>query len=137
MRTVGLLLAICGAVAGFEAGVVRQLSRSAITTDSSCSHSLAPLTAGLDKCLASAGAVLARPTRPRLASAALMKSKEDLEFEEWARKKKIAAGVDPDENFGEGRRVENSIYLVGGLITVLVPVIAGTWAYQQGYLTPQ
>ena len=60
------------------------------------------------------GAV-ARPVRPELARWDLnMKSKEDIEFEEWARKKKIAAGVDPDEDFGAGRRAENSIYLVGG-----------------------
>ena len=74
---------------------------------------------------------------PRLAPDVFMKSKEDREFEEWARQKKIASGVDPDEDFGTGRRVESSIYLVGGLVTVLVPVIAGTWAYNAGYLTPQ
>ena len=74
---------------------------------------------------------------PRLAPDVFMKSKEDREFEEWARQKKIASGVDPDEDFGTGRRVESSIYLVGGLVTVLVPVIAGTWAYTAGYLTPQ
>jgi len=66
-----------------------------------------------------------------------MKSQEDLEFDEWARQKKIASGVDPDEDFGTGRRAESTIYLVGGLIAVLVPVIAGTWAYNEGYLTPQ
>lgn len=81
--------------------------------------------------------MIARPVRPRLLAGALMKSKEDIEFEEWARQKKISAGVDPDEDFGTSRRVENTIYLFGGLITILVPVIAGTWAYNAGYLTPQ
>ena len=55
-----------------------------------------------------------RPSRPRLLADALMKSKEDLEFEEWARQKKIAAGIDPDEDFGTSRRVESTIYLFGG-----------------------
>jgi len=81
--------------------------------------------------------VISRPMPLRLLGGAVMKSKEDIEFEEWARKKKIAAGIDPDEDFGASRRAENSIYLVGGLITILVPVIAGTWAYNAGYLTPQ
>jgi hypothetical protein len=53
--------------------------------------------------------------RPRFAPGAFrMKSKEDIEFEEWVRAKKIASGVDPDEDFGAGRRAEGSIYLVGG-----------------------
>ena len=107
---------------------------------------------------------------------------------QWARKKKIAAGVDPDEDFAAGREAESKIYVVGGapaaatlaacprtllpappalsrprplarcppliaalrselcaasflplagLITVLVPTIAGIWAYNEGYLTPQ
>ena len=119
---------------------------------------------------------LARPhaARPRVESTVHMKSQEDKEFEEWVRQKKIASGVDPDEDFAGGREVEGGIYLVGGkfehpttsraparpsalpttcpampdlsshllsvctgLITVLVPVIAGTWAYNAGYLTPQ
>ena len=45
-----------------------------------------------------------------------MKSQEDKEFEEWARQKKIASGVDPDEDFGSGRRVESLIYTVGGAL---------------------
>ena len=45
-----------------------------------------------------------------------MKSQEDKEFEEWARQKKIASGVDPDEDFGSGRRVESLIYTVGGVL---------------------
>ena len=53
------------------------------------------------------------------------------------RQKKIASGVDPDEDFGSGRRNEATIYLVGGAIAILVPVIAGIWAYNEGYLTPQ
>lgn len=58
---------------------------------------------------------VARPVQPRLAWWSVdMKSKEDKEFEEWVRQKKIASGVDPDEDFGTGRRVEGSIYLVGG-----------------------
>ena len=82
---------------------------------------------------------LARPElRPRLAGEPFsMKTKEDKEFEEWVRQKKIASGVDPDEDFGAGRRAEGSIYLVGGLVTVLVPLISGIWAYNEGYLTPQ
>ena len=66
-----------------------------------------------------------------------MNSKEDKEFEEWVRKKKIASGVDPDQDFAGGRKAEGQIYVVGGLITVLVPLIAGTWAYSNGYITPQ
>jgi len=66
-----------------------------------------------------------------------MKSQEDKEFEEWVRQKKIASGVDPDEDFAAGRQAESSIYQVGGAITILVPVIAGLWAYNEGYLTPQ
>ena len=105
---------------------------------------------------------MARPqSTTRCASCSMGKSKEDLEFEEWVRKKKLAAGVDPDEDFGTGRKAEKGIYLAGGensqmmfatashplrsaldlvctgLVTVLVPIIAGTWAYQNGYLTPQ
>ena len=63
--------------------------------------------------------------------------KEDKEFEEWVRKKKIASGVDPDEDFATGRAAESAIYQVGGAITILVPLIAGLWAYNEGYLTPQ
>ena len=66
-----------------------------------------------------------------------MKSKEDREFEEWVRKKKIASGVAPDEDFATGRAAESAIYQVGGAITILVPLIAGLWAYNEGYLTPQ
>ncbi len=55
---------------------------------------------------------IARPVVQRFSST--MKSQEDKEFEEWVRKKKIASGVDPDEDFGAGRRAEGSIYLVGG-----------------------
>merc|ERR1719478_577208 len=75
--------------------------------------------------------------RPRLATTAppFMKTQEDKEFEEWVRQKKIASGVDPDEDFGAGRRAEGTIYLIGGLVTVLVPVIAGIWAYNEGSLT--
>ena len=36
--------------------------------------------------------------------------------------------VDPDEDFAGGRRNEAKIYLVGGLIAVLVPLIGGIWA---------
>mmetsp|Transcript_8147 Transcript_8147/g.16094 ORF Transcript_8147/g.16094 Transcript_8147/m.16094 type:complete len:118 (-) Transcript_8147:847-1200(-) len=45
--------------------------------------------------------------------------------------------VGSNENFGTYRRIENSIYLVGGLVTVLTPIILGIWAYNEGYLTPQ
>ena len=51
-----------------------------------------------------------------LAPFTIMKSQEDKEFEEWARKKKIAAGVDPDEDFAGGREVESNIYVVGGAV---------------------
>ena len=60
---------------------------------------------------------LARPhaaARPRFESNVHMKSKEDKEFEEWVRQKKIASGVDPDEDFETGRNVEGNIYIVGG-----------------------
>ena len=43
-----------------------------------------------------------------------MGSQEDKEFEEWVRQKKIKSGVDPDEDFGSGRRAEGLIYTVGG-----------------------
>ena len=66
-----------------------------------------------------------------------MKSKEDKEFEEWMAKKRAAAGVDATEDFGTSRRVESSIYAIGGAIAIAVPVIAGLWAYNEGYLTPQ
>jgi hypothetical protein len=82
----------------------------------------------------------AAPARPLAAGRALprmMPSKEDKEFEEWVRKKKIASGVDPDEDFATGRAAESAIYQVGGAITILVPLIAGLWAYNEGYLTPQ
>ena len=51
-----------------------------------------------------------------LAPFTVMKSQEDKEFEEWARKKKIASGVDPDEDFAAGREVESNIYVVGGAV---------------------
>jgi len=80
------------------------------------------------------------PARPLAAGRAhprMMPSKEDKEFDEWVRKKKIASGVDPDEDFATGRAAESAIYQVGGAITILVPLIAGLWAYNEGYLTPQ
>jgi len=66
-----------------------------------------------------------------------MKSDEDKEFEEWVRQKKLASGVDPDEDFAGNRQVANAITAVGGIVTVVVPVILGLWAYNAGYLTPQ
>ena len=36
------------------------------------------------------------------------------------RKKRLAAGIDPDEDFGAGRRTESTFYLVGGVIAILV-----------------
>ena len=51
------------------------------------------------------------PARPLAAGRALprmMPSKEDKEFEEWVRKKKIASGVDPDEDFATGRAAESA-----------------------------
>ena len=103
---------------------------------------------------------VSRPVQPRLPVPAMVSDKE---FEEWARKKKIASGVDPDEDFGAGRRAESQIYVVGGAIparhrltllacrsrdtvlctpctgaiAILVPTIAAIWAYNEGYLTPQ
>lgn len=55
-------------------------------------------------------------SRPAVATrfSPTMKSKEDKEFDEWVRQKKIASGVDPDEDFGAGRQQESKIYLVGG-----------------------
>lgn len=67
-------------------------------------------------------------------------NEEDREYEEWVRQRKIKAGIDPDqtaEDVGNSRRAESAIYTVGGAITVLVPLIAGIWAYNEGYLTPQ
>lgn len=81
-----------------------------------------------------------QPVRPRLAAHPFMGKEEDKEYEEWVRKKRIAAGINPDqtaEDVGAGRRAEGTIYAVGGAITVLVPLIAGIWAYNEGYLTPQ
>jgi hypothetical protein len=70
---------------------------------------------------ATLGLVLTAPTRQALARPAMhrpagpfMKSQEDKEFEEWVRQKKIASGVDPDEDFAAGRQAESKIYLVGG-----------------------
>lgn len=59
--------------------------------------------------IAPARATLARP-RPPIS----MKSDEDREFEAWARKKKIASGVDPDEDFATGRQNEKGILQIGG-----------------------
>jgi len=84
-----------------------------------------------------AGRLTAAPCRPRSAHPFTMKSEEDKEFEEWVRQKKLASGVDPDEDFGQSRRVANTITAVGGVVTVVVPVILGIWAYNAGYLTPQ
>ena len=55
----------------------------------------------------------AASSRP-LARTIRMESQEDREFKEWARNKKIAAGVDPDEDFAAGREAESKIYVVGG-----------------------
>lgn len=41
------------------------------------------------------------------------------------------------EDFGTQRRVEKAVFTAGGLITVIVPVVLGIWAYNEGYLTPQ
>ena len=77
----------------------------------------------------------------RPAAAALqgvsMKSQEDKEFEEWMAKKREAAGVNLEEDFGASRRAEGTIYAIGGFIAIAVPVVAGLWAYNEGYLTPQ
>lgn len=78
--------------------------------------------------------VTEQPPRPAFT---MRMSKEDQEFEEWVRKKKIASGVDPDEDFAAGRKTESSIFAVGGIVAVVVPVVAGLWAYNEGYLTPQ
>ena len=94
-------------------------------------------------CAGSASAFNVAPLRRSLTRPArtyqhpFMGSKEDKEFEEWARQKKIASGVDPDEDFGAGRRFESAIYLVGGVIAISVPLFGGIWAYNEGYLTPQ
>ena len=95
----------------------------------------------LPSCLALVvgGSRASAPARPlagaRRAHGFTMES--DKEFEAWVRKKKIASGVDHDEDFSTGRRAESAIYTVGGAITILVPLIAGLWAYNEGYLTPQ
>mmetsp|Transcript_870 Transcript_870/g.1444 ORF Transcript_870/g.1444 Transcript_870/m.1444 type:complete len:109 (+) Transcript_870:69-395(+) len=76
----------------------------------------------------------ARSIQPRL----FRMLSEDEEYEIWkAKKLGNVKKLGSDENFGEYRRTESTIYAVGGLITVLVPVIAGIWAYNEGYLTPQ
>ena len=41
------------------------------------------------------------------------------------------------EDFGQQRRIEKLVYTVGGAITIIVPVVLGIWAYNEGYLTPQ
>merc|ERR1719453_761045 len=84
-----------------------------------------------------ASSALTKPAVGMRASFARMGEQEDKEFEEWRAKKMAAAGVDPNEDFATGRAVESSIYLVGGIITVVVPLVAGLWAYNEGYLTPQ
>ena len=81
----------------------------------------------LDACASlRVGGVVGRPSMAQISARRVvrdftMKSQEDKEFEEWARKKKIASGVDPDEDFGAGRRSEGIIYVVGGALPALVP----------------
>ena len=50
---------------------------------------------------------IGRPTSAK--PAFTMKSAEDKEFEEFMRKKREAAGIDMDEDFGQSRRVEGTI----------------------------
>jgi len=45
--------------------------------------------------------------------------------------------VGSNSNFGQYRRIESFIYLIGGLITIITPIVLGIWAYNEGYLTPQ
>merc|ERR1719191_1348790 len=86
------------------------------------------------ECLVVGGAAgVARPVQLRVNGRAFtMKTQEDKEFEEWVRQKKIASGVDPDEDFGAGRRAESTIYTIGGLIAIIVPTVAGIWACNEG-----
>eukprot|EP00967_Tisochrysis_lutea_P096087 scaffold140513_cov39-Tisochrysis_lutea.AAC.1 len=58
---------------------------------------------------------------------------EKLTKEQEARMKAVGS----DSNFGQYRRIESAIYLVGGLITLITPIVLGIWAYNEGYLTPQ
>ena len=82
--------------------------------------SLLLLAIGLDTCSAftvgttGRRVAAAQATLPPHLQKFTMKSQEDKEFEEWVRKKKIAAGVDPDEDFATGRQNEGRIYVVGG-----------------------
>ena len=50
--------------------------------------------------------------------------KEKLTKEQEARMKAVGS----DSNFGQYRRIESFIYLIGGLITVLTPIFLGIWA---------
>ena len=77
------------------------------------------------------------PQRQPTLSQRLITMGSDKEFEEWARQKKIASGVDPDEDFGASRRFSQTLLAGGGVIAVLVPTLLGIWAYNEGYLTPQ
>jgi len=57
---------------------------------------------------------VSQPRSHQRSTPPFMKSQEDKEFEEWARQKKIKSGIDPDEDFGAGRRAERTIFAGGG-----------------------
>ena len=105
-------------------------------TSLACFLSLAAAAQGLLVGGAAGRPIVARPAQSR-PGPAFMESAEDKEFAEWVRAKKIASGVDPDEDFAAGRNVEAGIFQVGGIIAIVVPVVAALWAYNEGYLTPQ
>ena len=82
-------------------------------------------------------AALVGRRQPTTAPHTLITMGSDKEFEEWARQKKIASGVDPDEDFGASRRFSQTLLAGGGVIAVVVPTLLAIWAYNEGYLTPQ
>ena len=98
------------------------------------------LGAVLALCLAEAAALaiggraaLAVQRRPAAPARSLpsMKSQEDKEFEEWVRKKKLASGVDPDEDFSASRSFSETLLGAGGVIAIVVPTVLAIWACAQ------
>ncbi len=63
-----------------------------------------------------------------------LKKGDDL-LDDDARARMRAVGSNDD--FGSYRRIESTIYLFGGIITIVTPIVLGIWAYNEGYLTPQ
>merc|ERR1719201_2106021 len=91
-------------------------------------------------CLASASALVVGGAPRQLAHPALrpaFERAEPLIMRKDGIQKESLDRVGSNENFGTYRRIESITYLVGGVITVTVPLVLAIWAYNEGYLTPQ